>query len=200
MKPSTPAVHGLLLTGGSSRRMGFDKASMLIDGVTCAARAAAALSAVTDVALEVGPGGSGLPTVAEAEPGLGPLVALSEGRRALLGRGATGDVLLLACDLPLVTPQALALIARHPSTSSVVPVFEGRPQPLCARWSTAHLAELDEMVEGGARSMRGLLALPGIVWLEDASWGNCLADVDCPTDLARLGVAWAAPRSPHGHR
>ena len=194
MNPPTPQVHGLLLTGGTSRRMGFDKASMLIDDMTCSARAGAALSAVTGVALEVGPGGSGLPAVAEPEPGLGPLVALSEGRRALLRRGALGDVLLLACDLPLVTPQALGLIARYPSTSSVVPVFEGQPQPLCARWSAADLSALDDMVTAGDRSMRGLLALPGIVWLEDAELSHCLADVDCPADLARLGLSWTAPR------
>jgi len=178
--------------------MGFDKASMLIDGVPCAVRAAAALSAVTKVALEIGPGVSGLPAVAESEPGLGPLVALGEGRRALVARGAVGDVLLLACDLPLVTPDALAVIAGHRSTSSVVPVSDGRAQPLCARWSAAHLSKVDEMISGGERSMRGLLALPGIILLDGAGWGSALADADCPADLDRLAVSWSRPTSPAG--
>lgn len=184
--------------------MGFDKASMLIDGVPCAVRAAAALSAVTEVALEVGPGVSGLPAVAESEPGLGPLVALGEGRRALVARGAVGDVLLLACDLPLVTPDVLAVIAGHRSTSSVVPVSDGRAQPLCARWSAAHLSQVDEMISGGERSMRGLLALPGIILLDGAEWGSALADADCPADLDRRTVSRSRPtvasRRPPGAR
>ena len=57
----TPA--GILLTGGASRRMGTDKATIVVGGETLARRTARLLSAVCDPAVEVGPGASDLPAV-----------------------------------------------------------------------------------------------------------------------------------------
>ncbi len=73
---SSRTAMGILLTGGQSRRMGFDKASMLVGGVACAARVAAVMQAVVADAVEVGPGVSGLRAVREDPPGGGPLVAV----------------------------------------------------------------------------------------------------------------------------
>ena len=49
-------VCGLLLTGGRSRRLGADKAGLVLDGETLAHRMAARLAAVCDPVLEVGRG------------------------------------------------------------------------------------------------------------------------------------------------
>ena len=78
-------MAGVLLTGGASRRMGTDKARLVVNGETLAARSARVLTAVCDPVVEVGPGVSGLPAVLEEPPGAGPLVAL------LAGVGALGD-------------------------------------------------------------------------------------------------------------
>jgi molybdopterin-guanine dinucleotide biosynthesis protein A len=189
---------GLLLTGGSSRRMGFDKAAMLVEGRASAARVAAALSAVARPVLEVGPGRSGLPAVSERPPGSGPLAAIAAGWRALTQRGHGGPVLVLACDLPLVDENVLRLLADWPTTASVVPVVAGRDQPLCARWSAADLGMVEGMVAHGERSLRGLLSRPGVVRLDEGDWGRSLsalafADVDSPADADALGVRWARP-------
>ncbi len=130
-----PPVAGILLTGGTSRRMGFDKASIPIGGVPCAARVAKVLRAVVAHAVEVGPGTSGLPAVREEPPGGGPLVAVCAGARALEESGSTRPALVVACDLPLVTESVLRTLADWPGSRSVVPMIGGRPQPLCARWS-----------------------------------------------------------------
>lgn len=189
---------GLLLTGGSSRRMGFDKAAMLVEGRTGAARVAAVLTAVAEPVLEVGPGRSGLPAVAEDLPGAGPLVAIGAGWRALTGLGHRGPVLVLACDLPLVDEAVLRLLADWPTGASVVPVVAGRDQPLCARWSAADLAAVGAMVADGERSLRGLLSRPGVVRLHEEDWGprvsaRAFADVDSPADAEALGVRWGPP-------
>src|SRR5580704_6177217 len=86
-----PALPGLLLTGGSSRRMGQDKATLVLaDGRTFAQTVAACLSQVADPVLEIGPGKSGLIAIADELPGSGPLAALSTGWRSLVDSGHSG--------------------------------------------------------------------------------------------------------------
>lgn len=201
-------MAGIVLTGGASRRMGFDKASMSVDGVPCAERTARLLQTVVSVAVEVGPGVSGLPAVEEDLPGSGPLVAVVAGAAELRRRGHVHGALVLACDLPLLTEAVLTTIARWPGDGSVVPVVEGRPQPLCARWSADDLDVAGELAGTGNRSMRALLERPGVVLIDEASWPgdvdrSAFADADTPTDLDRLGVRWRPGTSaaePHSDR
>ena len=47
------------MTGGASRRLGRDKATLMYQGETLAVRAARVLSEVCDPVIEVGPGVSG---------------------------------------------------------------------------------------------------------------------------------------------
>ncbi len=71
---------GVLLTGGASRRMATDKATIVWRGETLAARAARVLTAVCDPVIEVGPGATQLPCVREHPAGSGPLAAFVAGR------------------------------------------------------------------------------------------------------------------------
>src|SRR5690242_17474300 len=131
-------MAGVLLTGGASSRMGTDKARLVVDGETLAARGARVLADVCDPVIEVGPGVSGLPAIEEEPRGGGPLVAL------LAGRGALGNpraVVLLACDLPFVEPALLRLLVDRPGWGTVVPVVEGRFQYACARYGAAAFDE-----------------------------------------------------------
>ena len=111
-------IAGVLLTGGASTRMGIDKARLVVNGESLAARAARVLSAACDPVIEVGPSVSGLPAVQEDPPGAGPLVAL------LAGVGALGNprvVVLLACDLPFVEAPLLQLLVEWPGNGTVIP-------------------------------------------------------------------------------
>ncbi len=184
---------GILLTGGASRRMGFDKATMVISGMPLARRVARALGAVTEPAIEVGPGVSGLPVAREENPGKGPLAAVCAGASALKSLGFSGPVLVVACDLPLLTGTALGVIANWPGERSVVPVVDGHPQPLCARWSAADLATAEALVAAGDLSMTALLSGSTPLFVDEASWPDDLdrsafRDVDTPEDLDRLGL------------
>jgi molybdopterin-guanine dinucleotide biosynthesis protein A len=184
-------VAGLLLTGGASRRMGTDKALLEIDGRRLAERAASVLSAVCDPVIEVGPGVSGLPAVREDPPGQGPLAALGAGAAELRRLGHAGPALLLAVDMPSVGAVLLRLLAERPGPSTAVPVADGQPQPLCARYGPDALAALPHLLAAGERSLRALLATVEVGWVERAEWEpvggpDAFRDLDTPEDLARL--------------
>jgi molybdenum cofactor guanylyltransferase len=187
MAAARPA--GLLLTGGASRRMGTDKAALLAPegGATLAARTARLLDRVTGVALEIGPGYTDLPAMADPAPGLGPLVAIGHGLDALRAQGCHGPVIVLATDMPHLPPALLEQLAGHPSARSIVPVAGGRRQPLCARYADSDLGQVRGLVGQGRRAMGDLLAVIDPLYV-DADPED-LADVDTPADLDRLGLA-----------
>ncbi len=186
-------LSGILLTGGSSRRMGFDKAGLLVDGEACAERLARLLSDLAAPVVEVGPGHTGLPAVLESPPGSGPLAAVAAGRSALLLAGHDGPALVLACDLPFVTKALLEVLADHPGDASVVPTVGGVDQPLLARWSARDLDAAAKHLATGERSLRRLPDRAAATRLDEAGWGavadgRAFADADTPADLAALGL------------
>lgn len=171
-----PEVWGGILVGGRSRRMGTAKQNLVLDGQTFAERIAAALVPHTaGIALlgegDVTPALAALPRVPDAVGVSGPLAGL-------LGAFAWrpgAAWLIVACDLPLVTADAIAwlLSQRRDDRSAIVPRLVGdRVEPLLA------------LYEPGAQPL--LLALA-------ASSRSSLQP------LAReLGVATPAPPLPLG--
>ncbi len=186
-------VAGLLLTGGRSTRMGVDKASLVVDGVTLAERAAAALVAVVSPVLEIGPGYSSLAVVTEDTPGAGPLGALVAGAAALASRGHGGGAVVLATDLPYVTAGLVRVLASHPSDATIVPLVNGRRQLLAARYSRQALERAPTLFGAGYRSLAALVDEVDVVELTGADLAPLidlreLEDVDTPEDLTRLGL------------
>lgn len=185
-------VAGLVLTGGASRRMGRDKATIVLaDGRTCAQTVAARIAEVADPVLEVGPGTSGLTAVADDTPGAGPLAALATGWRALVGSGYAGPALVVACDLPRIAVPLLEMLARASGDGTVVPMVRGRSQPLCARFGAKSLDQCEGLVAAGHRSLKALLDATTVTWLAPVVWSEvtdeqCFADIDTPDDLARI--------------
>jgi molybdopterin-guanine dinucleotide biosynthesis protein A len=198
--PSRARVGGVLLTGGSSRRLGTDKATLVVRGQRMADHAAAVLAAVCERVVEVGRGVTGLPACREDPVGAGPLAALLAGAAAL-GADASEGVVLLACDLPAVEAPLVDLIARWPGRPTVVPIADGEPQLVCARYGTDALRAGAATLAAGERSLRRLLDRAEHDLIDPSTWGvvaplDVFADVDTPADLARLG---AIDRSADGH-
>jgi molybdenum cofactor guanylyltransferase len=183
--PGRPAA--LLLTGGASRRMGTDKASLVVAGGPLAPLIAALLQCVADPVIEVGPGNTTLPCTREVPPGSGPLAAMAAGAAQLRDRHHEGPVLVVATDLPGLTEEYLRLLADHsvpgPDHSVIPRDGTGRAQPLCARYSPTALACAQELLAAGHRSMKALLARVPVVWI-DAGADGVLLDIDTPDDLA----------------
>jgi molybdopterin-guanine dinucleotide biosynthesis protein A len=181
----------MLLTGGASRRMGRDKATLVINGTRLAQRTGDLLQLVAGPVIEVGPGYTSLPHSSEDPPGSGPLAAIAAGAAELARLHYSGSVLVVATDLPRLTEAYLTILASHPVPSpdhSVVPRDEGgTPQPLCARYSAAALAVARTLVGDGQRSMKALLEAVPITWLDMPQLDtHVLNDIDTPEDLAAV--------------
>jgi molybdopterin-guanine dinucleotide biosynthesis protein A len=174
--------------------MGRNKTQLVVEGSTLAVRTGQLLTRVAEIAIEVGPGESELPSILEFPRGEGPLVAVAAGYAELRERGHSGAAMIVACDLPFLSEPLLRLIMEWDAPGSVIPVALGRPQPLCARWSPRDLLNAQELVERGVRSLQHLSKQPGAVCLNESQWGSAareeqFSDVDSPDDLRRLGLA-----------
>jgi molybdopterin-guanine dinucleotide biosynthesis protein A len=190
---TAPPVAGLLLTGGASRRLGVDKATLLLDGETLARRAARVLSAACGPVFEVGRGVTDLPTVDEGARHQGPLVAIAAGGDALRARGHAGSSIVLAVDLPRVDARLLELLRDWRGAPTVVPDVDGRLQTACARYGGAALLAARSLVDGGVRRLHDLLDVIDVDRIGADVWGavatpSMFADVDTVADAARLGV------------
>ena len=183
---------GLLLTGGSSRRLGVDKASLVLDGETLAVRAARLLSARCANVVEVGPGVTDLPVVREEPAGSGPLAALIAGFVALTATavGEPTSVVLLACDLPWVEPALDAIVAAPPATVVLAVDHTGRRQYACARYGPAALRRAATLLAGGEQSLRSIVAsFPAAEVVEIGGFApEVLSDIDDPEDARRAGI------------
>lgn len=177
---------GILLTGGASRRMGADKATLVVGEHTLAVRTARILAAVCDPAIEVGGGVSGLPATREEPAGTGPLAALLAGARYAGPTAADAAFVVVACDLPHLSEVALRRIADHPGNVSVVPVVADRPQWACARWSPAARGAAERAFAAGARGLRVLGQAPDLVQLAVDDDAEAFTDVDDPDALRAL--------------
>ena len=184
---------GILLTGGRSRRMGVDKASLVVDGETLAVRGGRLLARLCEPALELGDGSSGLDHVRESPAGAGPLAALAAAGAALRARGVTGPALVLAVDLPAVGEPLLRWLRDRPGAVTVVPRVDGRLQPVCARYSADALLAADSLVVAGVRALHHLFDVVDHEVVDESAWRSVATresflDVDTPADAARFGV------------
>jgi molybdopterin-guanine dinucleotide biosynthesis protein A len=172
--------------------MGTDKATLRLDGDTLAQRAAARLTAVCSVVVEVGPGLTGRPHVVEEPAGSGPLAALAAGGAALDGLGWQGPALLLAVDLPRVGVALLELLRDWPGADTAVPEA-GRLQPVCARYGSDAVLAASSLLAGGIRALQALFDVIEYDVVPEHTWravapDDAFADVDTPDDAARMGI------------
>lgn len=125
----------ILLVGGQSRRMGADKATLLVAGKPLWQHQLQVLSGMRPVALWVSAKGAlpwcpaGIEVVVDKTPSRGPL----SGVAAALARLQTSHLLVLAVDLPqMTTEHLLKLWGLSQPGMGVIPLNGGYFEPLCA--------------------------------------------------------------------
>ena len=180
-------LGGIVLAGGAGRRLGRPKACVVLGGRTLVERAVETLRRHCRSLVVISRPGIELPpldaTVLFDRPGPdAPLNALATGLAAL----DTGDVLVLACDLPSAGP-VVDRIALAPAGAAAVARdrVSRRWQPLCARYPRlATLEVCERLLAAGELRLQPVIAelAPSAV---DAS-ADDLANVNSPDDLARL--------------
>ncbi|HEX7999030.1 MAG TPA: molybdenum cofactor guanylyltransferase [Pyrinomonadaceae bacterium] len=158
-----PEIEGFILAGGKSSRMGTDKASLLLGGESFTERIAAALSAVAWRVRLVG--AQAERSSSSSSAGLfvtdvyGEWGALG-GLHAALNACESEWAAVVACDLPFVTAELFARLAKERENfAAVVPVQQDeRVQPLCAFYRREPcLRRTEELITAGERRPRVLL-------------------------------------------
>ncbi len=170
--------------------MGTDKALVEIEGVTMLARAIGLLRPhvrelliIGDVQRHLHPHATTLP---DDQPGLGPIGGLI----TALDHGRYGRIIALACDMPGVNDRLVLRIKERfdGTTDAVVPVHEGRAEPLAAAY---HLRCRDPFAQAVQAGMLKLTAaLDRLRWSpvevrpgHDGWPADLFRNVNRPTDL-----------------
>lgn len=168
---------GIILAGGSSRRMGKDKALLPYPGKpgdppetflehlvgVLASCCSDVVVAVRDEAQASLYANSGAQIILDSMPGGGPLVGLYSALQAICMPYA----ILVAVDMPFVTPQLLAYMLLHyQENSALVPVVNGYPQLTLAIYPRSMLPLIEERIRQGRRDLRCLLEDAGVRYIE----------------------------------
>lgn len=155
----------LLNAGGTSRRMGQPKALLPMPGsgeplIRHIARRLLPLAAdLLVIANDPAIAGALKPLPArflpDSFPDTGPLGGLATGMAAI-----DGWCICVACDLPFVQPSVFRYLIEQSSDDwdAVVPLVEGRPQPLHALYHRRALARVEAALQTGKRRMDSFLA------------------------------------------
>lgn len=172
---------GAILAGGRSRRMGRDKASVVVGGVTLLERTVATLQAVCDeVMVVVARGGAPaeLPPdvriIVDRLPDAGPLGGLE----AALAAATHELVVVAAVDMPdlagAVLAAQLAMAESHPDLEAITLPCQGSPdgEPLHAVYRRATLPRITALLASGERRMGAMLAGLSVGQLPAATLGR----------------------------
>ncbi|MEP7363641.1 MAG: molybdenum cofactor guanylyltransferase [Acidobacteriota bacterium] len=160
-------VHGYVLAGGQSSRMGRDKAMLELDGATMLRRTYDLLAEVCGAATVVGPkeryASLGLPLIEDARHGCGPLAGIEAALQDCSTKVGADWALIVACDMPGLDEQGLAVLLdeapRAGAAQVLLPVSEGgRRQPLCALYRPQALGVVRKQLETGQFKLLNAIA------------------------------------------
>jgi len=208
------STAAIVLAGGRSSRLASaglvapgGKAGLVISGMSLLERVCRGVAEVAGRIVVVAAPGQTLPplppgveVVDDSLPGSGPLAGIADGLRALGGTATT--VLVVSCDVPLVSPQLLGLLVDRLVAGAgaplwVVPEVSGHLQVLVSVVRPEVAVEIGAHLAAGRRDPRSLverLRLAGRAFvvaendLRVADPGlRSFRDVDTPRDLEDLG-------------
>lgn len=153
-----PLRTAIVLAGGSSHRMGRDKASLPFGAETMLERVVRLVRGHVDRVIVAGRAGQAVPDgvalVVDEEEGRGPLPALVRA----LASVETPLTLVLACDMPLLEPAVIRkLLTLIDGVDAVVPSIDGHMMTTCAVLRTDPAKEAAaRSVASGERSLQAL--------------------------------------------
>jgi molybdopterin-guanine dinucleotide biosynthesis protein A len=164
-------IHGFVLAGGRSSRMGQDKALLSFRGVPMAETAVTTLTAVCE-RVSIAGNRDDLamfaPIAHETRSGIGPVAGIEAGLQSCESAWA----LFMPVDVPLLPAHFLltwaqAVLAR-PATRASYVTQAGDAHPALCLLHKECLLEVSESIEAGKRSVQDLLnGLDGL-WLAEA--------------------------------
>jgi molybdopterin-guanine dinucleotide biosynthesis protein A len=171
----------VLAGGGSTRFGGVDKALLVLDGVSLLNRVLRATNRATSTVV-VGPARKTEREVewtAEEPPGGGPVAGIAAG----LGKGQAPVVVVVSCDLPWLTEEAVAGLVEGVGAHDGYGLLDSdrREQWLAAAYRRTALVEaLKRVGDPRDKSVRRLFTGLDLAWSEPSRAGD---DVDTWADF-----------------
>ncbi len=178
---ATARLLGAVLAGGRSRRYGGDKSNALVGGRLLIERAIAALEQVVqDVVVVTSrqlPDGVVTPCIPDRFVDAGPLGGLHAALHTAVEYGSSG-VLLLACDMPLITPEVLRAVAvAMDQGPAVAPLRDEGIEPLCAAYHIDTLQTAEDLLLGNDLSLHRFFKEVGGIPIDLEALGMKCRDV-----------------------
>ena len=184
----------IVMAGGDSRRMGRDKADLVLGEQTLLQRVLMIVKPLFAQVLvsvrQPRPDIIDLPQVCDAYANAGPLAGLCAGLEQARAINSPW-IFAVATDMPFVQPVLIEYLAQQrDDCQAVVPMVHGQPQPLAAFYSTSCLATIQGLLSGtGKKSLRAALAHLNVRYVDEsellvADPGlRSFFDLDTPQDL-----------------
>jgi molybdenum cofactor guanylyltransferase len=171
---------GVVLAGGLGRRMGGPKATALLAGRPLVAYPVEAMRAVCDRVAVVCKRNTELPEL-DVETWIEP----DEPHHPVVGiihalERAGGPVLVCAADMPLITPEALRLVAAGLRSTAAIAAVGGRLEPLLGAYASDALGPLREAPPDQALRDTAASLAPALVVVDT----EVVFNVNTPADLA----------------
>ena len=203
---SNGPIAGVVLAGGRGSRLGIPKADLQFMGEPLLIRVVRLLQQVTASVIVVAapgqavelPGREAIQILHDDAPYQGPLAAL----HAALGSIAANIAVVVACDMPFLSPQILRLqIDLLGSHDAVVPRVDGRAQTLHGVYRSSIAGLAGELVAKGERRLGALLEVLDVRYLREAEWsalcpdGSTFFNINSPHDLALATAMAGSSRS-----
>ena len=204
--PARPRSHrldqdvlGVVFCGGESRRMGRDKARLVLDGATLLERATRVLVGVTPrVLLATGRAPRytelGLDCLVDARAGAGPLAGLVMDLQRIQREGLA-YACVLACDMPRVSTAVFqALLARARAEDADVCLVRTRAglEPLCGVYHARCLLAVRAALARGERRMDSFHSSVRLLTLSEEELApDCTRNLNTPEEFRAAGGSLA---------
>ena len=188
-------MTGVILAGGSSRRMGSNKALLQINGMTMIENVYQVMSSLFDEVLLVTNNPDDYSFIpCRKIPDIFQEFGCIAGLHSALTVTETDRIFMVGCDMPTLNPELIRLLCKtSPEADAVVPLnSEGLLEPLHAVYAKSALSAVSEMIETGEKSILRLFdrirttELPPAAYAHiekaEASFGN----VNTPVEFQAL--------------
>ena len=193
-------ITGIVLAGGQSRRMGFNKAQAMLHGESMLIRMIDKLQKITPT-IVVSSGTANypniaLPQISDEYPHCGPL----GGIYSVLKATNTSLNLVVSCDIPLVSIALLEhIVAKAKESKALItlPVDHGgQLQMMCAVYHKDVLPILQQQIDAHTFKMKNLVDLVATEYIEITKEHplyeeNAFINVNNPTNLEEARKLWS---------
>jgi molybdopterin-guanine dinucleotide biosynthesis protein A len=185
---------GAILAGGQSRRMGFNKAFIELEGSTVAARAVAVMTSIFDSPVIIADNTTlyshlGLPVYPDVIKDAGSLGGIYT---ALYH--SKDYAFVAACDMPWLDAACIRRVLENVEDEDcVIPFISGRLHPMHAAWSKRCMGEIETRISKGNLKINDLLKHLRLKRLTEEYFRGLpieksVENVNTPEDLERTGL------------